>query len=105
MSDERNDMYKYVINNIIPADDLHWCEEEGKYVSLSREEIDEIISTCLAKGMGDLNDIMKVIHWCGNVRVGQILWKNFLTGSVAINGFDEEGEPRFGPSKEEDYEN
>jgi hypothetical protein len=45
-----------------------------------------------------------VIQWCGNVRVGQILWKNFLAGSVAITGFDEDGEPRFGPTKEENYD-
>lgn len=95
MSHERERMYKYVINNIIPADDLHWCEEEGKYVSLSREEMDEIISSCIEQGMTDLNDVFKVIQWCGNVRVGQILWKNFLAGSLRITGFAEGDEPRF----------
>lgn len=101
MSHEGSDMYKYVINNIIPADDLHWCEEEGKYVSLAREEVDEILASCLSRGIDDLKDIMKVVSWCGNIRVGQILWKNFLSGSVSITGFDGD-EPRFGPSKEID---
>ena len=101
MSHEGSDMYKYVINNIIPADDLHWCEEEGKYVSLSRDEVDEVVVACLNQGMSDLPSIMKVIQWCGNIRVGQILWKNFLSGSVHITGFDG-GEPRFGPSKEDE---
>lgn len=93
-------MYKYVINNIIPADDLHWCEEENKYVSLSREEMDDIIATCISNGIKDLDDVFKVIHWCGSVRIGQILWKNFLSGGVDISGFDEQGEPRFTPRKE-----
>jgi hypothetical protein len=95
-------MYKYVINNIIPADDLHWCEEEGKYVSLSRDELDEIISSCMTQNVSDLEDIFKVIQWCGNIRVGQILWKNFLSGGVAITGFDSQGEPKFSPRKEAD---
>lgn len=93
-------MYKHVINNLIPADDLHWCEEEGKYISLSKEEMDDVIATCLAQGIKDLDDVMKVINWCGTVRVGEILWRNFLGGSVRISGFDEHGEPRFIPRKE-----
>ena len=93
-------MYKYVINNIIPADDLHWCEEDGKYVSLSREEMDEIVAACIASGIVHLDDVMKVMQWCGSVRIGQILWKNFLSGGVEISGFDDQGEPKFTPRKE-----
>lgn len=103
MSAERNDMYKYIINNIIPADDLHWCEEEQKYVSLARDEVDEIVAACLNQGISELKDIMKVISWCGNIRIGNVLWKNFLYGSVDITGFEGE-EPRFGPSKEKENE-
>lgn len=95
MSDERDRMYKQLINNIIPADDLHWCEEEGKYVSLSKQEMDDIITTCIEQGMTDLQDVFKFVQWCGNVRVAQILWKNFLSGSLRITGFDEDDEPRF----------
>ena len=104
MLPEGSDMYKDIINNIIPADDLHWCEEDGKYVSLSRDEVDDIIASCVNRGMVDLKDIMKVIHWCGNIRVGQILWKNFLSGSVDIAGFDGD-EPRFRPTKETNDDN
>lgn len=98
-------MYQYVINNIIPADDLHWSEEEGKYVSLSREELDEIIAVCLSQGITDLKEVLKVIQWCGNIRVGQILWKNLLLGSVSITGFDKNDEPRFGPRKDDENDN
>jgi hypothetical protein len=100
MYPEGNNMYKYVLNNIIPADDLHWCEEESKYVSLSREEVDEIIATCMNNQITELDDIYKVINWCGNIRVGQILWKNFISGGVNINGFDDQGEPKFSPRKD-----
>jgi hypothetical protein len=100
MSSEEDNMYKYLLNNIIPADDLHWCEEENKYVSLSRDEVDEIIAACMNNQITELDDIYKVISWCGNVRVGQILWKNFISGGVAINGFDDQGEPKFSPRKD-----
>lgn len=98
-------MYKHVLNNLIPADDLHWCEEEERYVSLSREEIDEVIATCVNQGINELEDIFKVIKWCGNVRIGEILWRNFLSGGVNITGFDADEEPLFSPRKEERNEN
>jgi hypothetical protein len=93
-------MYQYVINNIIPADDLHWDDIEKKYVSLSTEETQEIIASCLQQGIMDLDTIFKVVSWCGNIRVGQILWKNFMMGSLEISGFDRE-EPIFAPKKGE----
>jgi len=92
-------MYQYLINNIIPADDLHWDELEKKYVSLSAEETQEIINSCLKQGMTDLKNIYKVVSWCSEIRVGQLLWKNFLLGSVKINGFDMDNEPMFSPNK------
>ena len=98
-------MYKYLINNIIPADDLHWDEIENKYVSLSEKETQEIVAACISHGMKDVNDVFKVVHWCGSVRVGQILWRNFLQGSVGICGFDENNEPLFTPYKEKNDEN
>lgn len=93
-------MYKHIINNLIPADDLHWCEEEGKYVSLSREEIDDLIAACVGQGITELDDIFRVVRWRGEIRIGEILWKNFMSGGIRITGFDEAGEPMFSPKKE-----
>lgn len=98
-------MYKDFINNLIPADDLHWCTEEQKYVSLSDKEINEIIMRCLDQGMSDLSDVHKVVQWCGIIRVGQLLWKNFLSGSLKITSFDKDNEPRFTPTQEIKNEN
>ena len=75
--------YKHIINNIIPADDLHWDEDEKRYASLSGDETQEIISKCIEAGMTDLGDVYKFVQWCGYVRVGQILMKNFLSGSLS----------------------
>jgi hypothetical protein len=88
-------MYKHILNNLIPADDLHWDEDQRKYVSLSEEETKEIVLACLNQGMTELAEVFKVVSWCGQVRIGQILWKNFMMGSVDICGFDENGEPLF----------
>lgn len=96
--------YKQVINNIIPADDLHWDEEDKRYVSLSSEETQEIITRCIEEGMTDLQDVYKFVQWCGFVRVGQILMKNFLSGSLSVSGFDEENMPFFG-TKRREYDN
>ena len=92
--------YKDILNNLIPADDLHWDEEEKRYASLSGEETQEIITKCLEVGMTDFNDVHKFVNWCGFVRIGQILMKNFMLGSLRVSGFDNEGMPYFGPNKE-----
>jgi hypothetical protein len=92
--------YKHIINNLIPADDLHWDEEEKRYASLSGEETQEIINKCIEIGLVDFPDIYKFVQWCGYVRIGQILFKNFLSGSLKVNGFDEEGMPYFSANKE-----
>lgn len=93
-------MYKDIINNLVPADDLHWDSVENKYVSLSDEETREIISACMEQGITELEDVFAMVSWCGTIRIGQILWKNFLNGSVQIAGF-EGGEPLFSAKKDE----
>jgi hypothetical protein len=92
--------YKDVLNNLIPADDLHWDDEEKRYVSLSMDETQEIISKCLENGMKDFEDVHKFVQWCGYVRVGQILMKNFISGSLTVSGFDKQDSPYFCPKKE-----
>jgi hypothetical protein len=62
--------------------------------------MDDIIASCVAQDIKELDDIFKVIQWCGSVRIGEILWKNFLSGSVGIVGFDGQGEPKFSPRKD-----
>ena len=91
--------YKQVINNLIPADDLHWDEGDKRYVSLSGEETQEIITRCIEEGMTELQDVYKFVQWCGYVRVGEILMKNFLSGSLSVSGFDGEGMPFFGAKR------
>jgi hypothetical protein len=88
-----------IINKIIAADDLHWCEEEQKYISLSKEDVDQLIAACSNQDMTEFEDMYKVIQWAGIVRVGQILLKNFMSGKIKITGFDIDGEPYFGEIK------
>lgn len=87
--------YQKIINKIIPADDLHWCEEEKRYIPISMEDIDKIIINCVNQGITDMDDIIKVIRWAEVVNVGNILLKNLLSDKVAVIGFDE-NEPLFG---------
>jgi len=87
--------YQKIINKIIPADDLHWCEEEKRYIPISMEDIDKIIINCANQGMTDMDDIIKVIRWAEVVNVGSILLKNLLSDKLSVIGFDE-NEPLFG---------
>lgn len=98
-------MYNYILNNLIPADNLYWDDEEKRYVSLSKEQSYEIIEACVQHGINDLQDVCKVVSWCGNIRIAEILKQGFLAGNVEIVGFDENDEPLFKPSKEVENEN
>ena len=87
---------KKTINKLIAADDLHWCEEEKRYVSLSDEEINNIILVCIEQDITREEDVYKVVQWAGQVRIGNILLNNFLNNRIKISSFDE-NEPYFTP--------
>lgn len=93
---------KDVLNKLIPADDLHWDETEGKYIALSQDEIGEVINVALENGFQEEEEIMKILNWATSVKVGDILFKNFLKGQLSIVDFDQE-EPVFGPSLSGNY--
>jgi hypothetical protein len=84
-----------IINKIIPADDLHWNEEEKKYVSLSDEEINSIIATCISQNIKEEKNVYKIVKWAGLVRIGNILLDNFLKDRLDVMGFDNNDEPLF----------
>lgn len=89
--------YEKLINKLIPADDLHWCEEDKKYIPVSVEDIELIIINCAKQGITDEEDIINVIRWAECVSVGNILLKNLLCDRLSIVGFDPESkEPLFG---------
>lgn len=96
---------KDILNKIIPADDLYWDKQDGKYIAHSPEEIDSILMSCIENGITDQSEIMKVFNWCTSVRIGELLMKGFLAGKVNILGIDEDGEPFFGQSSPEGNDN
>lgn len=90
--------YKDLINRLIPADDLHWCEEDQRYVAISMEDVDKIILNCIDNGITDMDEVIKAIRWAEMVNVGGILLKNLLCDRISIVGFDKE-DPIFGENK------
>lgn len=90
-----NEPYKKTINNLIAADDLHWEEEEQKYVALAPEEIDQIILNCINNDIYDENKVMAIVNWATHARVGHLLLKNFLNNQIKVIGVDKDGEPYF----------
>lgn len=94
---KEKDIYKKTINNLIAADDLHWNEDEQKYVALSNEELDQILVNCIEGGIYEEDAIMKIINWSTQVKVGQILLNNFIKKQIKIVALDENNEPYFEP--------
>jgi hypothetical protein len=90
-----DEIYKQTLNKLIAADDLNWCEIEKKYVALSKEELDAILMNGVANGFVDEQDLMKIVNWATNAKVGQILFKNYLENNIKVVGFDDFGEPLF----------
>jgi len=91
-----DEIYKQTLNKLIAADDLNWCEIEKKYVALSKEELDATLINGVADGFLNENDLMKIVNWATNAKVGQILFKNYLENKIKIVGFDNSGDPLFG---------
>lgn len=88
--------YHQIINRLIAADDLHYDADEGRYVSLSNEQVNAIIRRCQELGINDCKRITKTVAWVGYVRVGQILERSFMAGRIKITGFNG-SDPCFAP--------
>lgn len=85
------------LNELVPADELHWDADSGSYRILSKEQTDELIEACLVSGVDRPADISKVVKEYEMVRGGTLLFDQFLSGKVAVCGFNEAGSPVFEP--------
>lgn len=95
---DKNRRYKYVLNNLIAADDLHWNEEENKYNAISKSELDEILLSCIEQGITNEDDCYAIVNWATNVKVGSLLLSNFINKKILISSIDKDGEPYFVPN-------
>jgi hypothetical protein len=85
------------MNDLVPADELHWDKESNSYGIISREQTDSLIQACLVAGVDNPSDIFKVIREYEMVRGGILLFDQFLSGRLGICGFDKLGSPVFEP--------
>jgi len=88
--------YSKIVNRLLAADDLHWDELQGRFVSLSQEQVHEIVATCADRGITDPDEIKLVVGWVSGVRISELLRDAFLSGRLKIAGFSD-GEPLFSP--------
>jgi hypothetical protein len=58
--------------------------------------VNEIITKCLENGLKDPAQIHKVVAWVGALRIGQLLYRSFMTGQVRVTGILDK-EPLFAP--------
>jgi len=88
--------YSKIVNRLLAADDLHWDELQGRFVSLSQEQVHEIVATCADRGITDPDEIKLVVGCVSGVRISELLRDAFLSGRLKIAGF-RDGEPLFSP--------
>jgi hypothetical protein len=75
------------INQIIKLDDLHWNEDEQKYVSLSQEEITKILEATFIAGQSERKTSVakKVVDWATLARVNHLILQGVLAGRIKVS--------------------
>jgi len=86
-----------VMNDLVPADELHWDKESNSYGIISREQTDGLIQACLVAGVDDPSDIFRVVREYEMIRGGVLIFEQFMSGRLGICGFDKLGSPIFEP--------
>jgi hypothetical protein len=89
-----------IANNLIAADDLHWNDDEQKFVALSQKQLEKIIFRCCKQRTLDLNEIQKIVEWVSHIRICHLLFKGFISGNLSIIKINNKGEPYFCLTKE-----
>lgn len=83
-----------MINELIPADDLHWDDEEKKHVVISKEDQDRLFRACFGCGLEE-DDVIKVLRHYSYFKTSELLFKHFLEGNIGIYELSKSGAPIF----------
>lgn len=72
-----------VINNLIPADDLHWNDYDQKYCAISEQDMDRIILTCHENGTSE--EIMQaLVQSFVEYKTHHLLFKHFFKKNIGV---------------------
>jgi len=82
------------LSEIIQTDDLHWNNTEKRFVSLSEEELDKIVTACVMCGIYEEDQIVNVVRWSEKIRTGHLILKGLLEGRLGVR-LGENDEPFF----------
>lgn len=88
------------LNELVPKDELYWDRETNTYNVLSKDEMSEVIKSCVRVGMKTEADIIKVLEEYERVRAGELLFKRFLLGTIGVYEFAEDDSPIFEPLRD-----
>jgi hypothetical protein len=75
---------------LIGKDNLHWSEDENRYILLSFDETWEIINRCVDSGITETEDIVLVIRKYEQTISNTILFRKFINGELNARIEDEE---------------
>lgn len=73
-----------MINQLIAADDLHWDEDEQRYILLSSDEINQIIASAHEQAF-DEDETLDLVRWAEHARACSLALKNFLQGTIGVS--------------------
>ena len=82
---------KKIFDEVVPHDDLHWFEEEGKRTAISPEELDGIVEACFLGGADTDEEALLATRWAEQARMDNIILNGIMAKRLAITGFDEKG--------------
>jgi len=83
------------LSELIKTDDLHWCEEDGKFVPLSRKEIKRLVLICAVCGIEDVSSVTQVIRWAEKTRTAELIFKGIMENRIGFRLLEDDPEPRF----------
>jgi hypothetical protein len=76
------------ISEFIPFDELHWNEDEQRYIALSDEELGLIVLNAYNAGYEDPEQIMGIVNYLSQMKVDGMLYEKFIKGHINISVFE-----------------
>ena len=74
---------KYILNNLIPADELHWNDHDQKYCAISEQDLDRIILTCHENGASE--EVMQaLVKEFVEYKTSKLLFKQFFRRNIGV---------------------
>lgn len=76
------------VSEFIPFDELHWNEDEQKYIALNEQEMELIVLNAYNAGYETPEEIMSIINYLQQMKIDGMLYNKFIKGHINISKFE-----------------